>query len=261
MVTNRTFFTILGGILSAFLLSGCSEKKSTDNSVQNDESSYVETAESAPEEEQGFDITQIDGYDPTAQSTVFQLEDAPTDMWSNVLGRDYIDARTFQRDRDLRITVEYELTGDLSEMIRLNMTDLTKTQVMIAPVHADNGAKFGEKQGGLITDCPDAKALPAGGEWALSGEDVVSSKDSSVFAPVFLKANGFIKITDPALTEVSFTIPAEEVNAMIDKALSENGGFDGVSFVVGGGQKVTKVTLDEGNLYLHSALESLMKTQ
>lgn len=255
MLTKCTFLFIFGGILTSFLLSGCSERKNNDSEVQNDMSSAIVIEENSQIEETGFDITQVDGYDPSASQTVIEIEDAPVDMWANALGHDYIDARTFQRDRDIHITVEYELTDDLNEMIRLGMTDLTKTQVMIAPVHADNGSKFGETAEGMSTPYPDAKTLSAGAEWALSSEDIVSSSDSTIYPPVFVKANGFIKITDPALTSIEFTIPAAEVNKMIDKASSANG-FDGISLTMGGAQKVTKITVDEGNIFLHSKLEA-----
>lgn len=225
----------------------------------------TETAETEAEPEAAeFDITKVEGYDESATETVIEIENGTTSPWAaafqgftTVEGEssdDFIDARTFERDRDLHVVVDFQLTETLMGMIDEGITDLHDTQIVIGPCHANGWNKFGETPEGIICDYPQFNLATDDGEWVKKGENLVSPDDENTWCPVFVKNDGFIKITDPTVTQIEFTIPAAVVNEMIDNCSDPEKGFDGILFQMGGSCQVTKVTVDQGNVFLASQL-------
>ncbi len=237
--------------------------------AESTEESAADSSEAAAEERPAYDETKMPGYDASATETVFEFENAPDTAWGAAFpgfttaegasSDDFIDARSLERDKDVHVKVEFSYTDLTLQMIEEGMTDLHKTQVVIGPCHANGWAKFGswENPQYLICDYPAANALPESGEWVVKGENVVSKDDEEVWADVFVKEDGFIKITTTDVTSIEFTIPAEAVNQMIDKYSDESdpeSAFDGILFQLGGSMSVTKVTVDQGNVFLASQI-------
>ena len=185
-------------------------------------------------------------------ATEIPVEDAKTDAWSNCFqsyenedgdsSDDYLDARTFTKDKDLTITLDFEWT---------DMGKSVDKYVLVGPgTTHEEWLKFGDPSLDKIkTDFPQANHLEAG--YSMDGEAVVKDKKTE---PVFLKKDGFIQINDQKITSVTFTIPKDYVNKMIETANKEDS-WDGVVFQVKN-MKVTKVTTDQDNVKLASQIEA-----
>lgn len=189
--------------------------------------------------------------------TTIEVENAKDDAWSNCFQGfedeegdgtdDYVDAKTFTKDQDLTITVEYEWT----EAKKLDPNHF----ILIGPGrNFEQWAKFGEKdKNALITDYPQANNLDES-KYKMDGESVVDAKTGET-EPIFVKADGYIMVTDDTLTEMTFTIPKEEVNSMIEQATNaedEDDQWDGIVFQVGGGVVVKKLTFNQDGIKLAS---------
>ncbi len=230
-------------------------------------------AEAAPEIAE-FDRTKVIGYDETATETVIELTDQISDAWTNGLGSysveggsgdNYIDGRCFDRDKDVHMVVEFEYTEKFNQMIEEDITDQHKQQIVIGPGHANGWNKFGETFEGLITDYPAVNDPNLKDYVVANGEDLATpetkdeaSKKDQVWPDVFVKSDGFIKIGNHDVKSVEFTIPAAEINALIDNSTldpddPEKWG-DGIMFQIGGNMYITKITIDQGNVFLKSQI-------
>ena len=227
------------------------------------EESEAETEAPADDVPAEFDITKVAGYDENATESVIEV-DFYDDAWGNALGQDYIDARTFDRDKELTLTIDYVLSDSLKGMLDEGVTDLHSTQIVVGPAYANGWTKLAGTPGDTVHDYPEANVIEEEGsdEWVNDGENVVSVDDADVWAPVFNKKDGFIKITDPEITQVKLTLTADTVNKLIDNATAVddegNAGWDGILFQMGGNQKITKITIDQGNVFLASAVNESM---
>ncbi len=223
----------------------------------------TEATEAEPEAAE-FDITKVPGYDESATETVIEIENGSTSPWAAAFpgfttvdgesSDDFIDARTFQRDKDMHIIVDFQLTDTLLGMIDEGVTDLHETQIVIGPARANGWSKFGQYPEGIICDYPQHNLATDDSEWVKKGENLVSPDDENVWCPLFVKNDGFIKITDPSITQIEFTLPAAEINQLIDNYSDPEKGFDGILFQMGGSCQITKVTIDQGNVFLASQL-------
>ena len=194
------------------------------------------------------------GYDAAATESVITIAEPGTDDWANGLGgNDFIDARTFTRDKDLHVAVDFELTQDSYDVFDQGIFTVENKQVLIGPCHANGWGKFIDSNNpdGMIVDFPSINTLPEDSEFTVDGENL--RKADGTMADVFVKADGFIKFGDYKQTHVEFTIPAETVNAMIDLA-NEEESWEGILFQNAGGVVIKTVTLDQGNVYLNSAI-------
>ncbi len=285
----KTSKSILAGALAlamALSFAGCgesesAEKETTTTAAETTAETEAETeaeaeaaeaeateaeteATEAEPEAADFDITKVEGYDESATETVIEIENGSTSPWAAAFpgfttlegesSDDFIDARTFERDKDMHVIVDFQLTDTLKSMIEEGVTDLHETQIVIGPCHANGWNKFGETPEGIICDYPQHNLADENSEWVKKGENLVSPDDENVWCPLFVKNDGFIKITDPEITQIEFTLPAAVVNEMIDNYSDPEKGFDGILFQMGGSCQVTKVTIDQGNVFLASKL-------
>lgn len=190
----------------------------------------------------------------SAESSI-DINDVREDAWTNAFGsyenadeedsEDYLDARTFTKDQDLTLTVEFERSELWSAQPE------SAQYVLIGPGRSNGWDKFGDKKiDKLVTDYPQANHLEAG--YSLDGEDVV--KDGKT-EPLFVKADGFIMVHDKNLNSVTFTIPKDEVNALIEEANTEDS-WDGIIIQKNGNVKVTKVTASQDGVKLASQYEA-----
>lgn len=201
-----------------------------------------------------FDVTQMPGYDANATESVIEVKEPGTDDWANGLGgNDFIDARTFTRDQDLKVSIDFELTKDSYDVFDNEVFTVETKQVLIGPCHANGWKKFNDSDhpDGLISDIPAINTLPKDSEYVVDGENL-RDKDGKM-VDVFFKADGFIKFGDYKQTHVEFTIPAATVNEMIDLANQEDS-WEGILFQNAGGVVMKKITLSQGNVYLNSAI-------
>ena len=295
--TRKIAAALCAALMTAAMFTACgdsdSSSKSDKSSSKAEASSVAETTtttttttaeteapeESAPAEEtdepKEFDITQMPGYDASATETVIEFTDAPSDAWANGIPAamidgeavtDYIDARSFDKDKDIHMKVEFAYTDSYMEMIDQGVTDQHKTQIVIGPARANGWSKFGEVKEGLICDYPYFADYETDGEWVrANGEDLCtpetkgSAKSEQIWPDVFVKGDGYLKIGNNEVTSVEFTIPAAEVNKLIETAFAdasedETVGWDGVIFQDGGNCALTKITIDQGNVYLASQI-------
>ncbi|WP_051588769.1 hypothetical protein [Ruminococcus sp. NK3A76] len=260
------------------------------SSEGGDASSEGGAAEGAPVDENGkFDVTKMPGYDANAKETVLTVAEPGTDPWVNGLGADvdygdiYIDGRTFTRDQDLTVKVEFEVAADAKEEFELGIKKLESlddsgtikkgtTQILIGPARANGWAKFvgADNHDGLIVDFPTYYNMPEGDthgktKTGKDGSEDVFKADGTL-EDVFVKNDGFIKFGSPDATTVEFTIPKETVNAIIDNATAtpadENDtttGWDGLLFQMGDCPTAIKtVTLNMGNVYFSTDISKAM---
>ena len=272
------------------------EASSTDEASSTEDASSAEDASSdeggsassdIPVDENGvFDLTKMPGYDASATETVLTVNNPVTEdnwsAWSNGLGSDddlnaiYIDGRTFTRDQDLTITVEFavadyakdEIAAEIKTLGHLEDGVIKKgtTQILIGPARANGWAKFMgvEDQEGLIVDFPTYYNMPEGDTHGLNkkGEDGPEDvyKADGTLEDVFVKNDGFIKFGTPEATSVTFTIPKEKVNEIIDNAYATPAdesdttvGWDGIIFQMGDcATELKTITLNMGNVYFSS---------
>lgn len=243
--------------------SSAAEASSTESTAASEgESSAADDASSGAEEAAAeFVWEQMPGYDASATETVIEVTDPSTDDWANGLGgNDFIDARTFTKDKDLHVAVDFELKPDVLDTLEQGIFDTNKWQIVIGPAHAYKWTKFIDSTNpdGLVVEYPSINTLPADSEWVVDGENL-RDKDGNM-APIFIKADGYFKFGDYKQNHIEFTIPAATVNEMIDRAYAEvnddgeEGSWDGIIFQNAGGVVMKKVTLDHGNVYLNSAI-------
>ena len=237
------------------------EEKEEPEEKQDEEPTAAE--DEAPAE---FDVTKINGYDENATETVFELTDEVSSAWASIFGDDIIDARTFERDKDMHFVVDFEYVESFNEMLENELTDQHKTQIVIGTNRVGDPVqgwvKIGDSilaPGTLVTEYPSVAEIEDGGEWVLAnGEDMASadtadlSKSEQVWPDVFVKNDGFIKIGNHDVKQIEFTITADIINEMIDNAF-ENG-WDGMNIQVGGNVYVTKITIDQGNVFMLSTI-------
>ena len=108
------------------------EASSADDAASTDDASSA--AEDSSEASGGdaasateFDVTKLPGYDANATETVLTVESPVNTDWANGLGTDdnlndlYIDGRTFTRDQDLTVKVEFELPPEVYEEFDLGI--------------------------------------------------------------------------------------------------------------------------------------------
>lgn len=180
----------------------------------------------------------------SAESVVYEnTTDYTPEAWKNAFpgmdeGDDYVDARTFTRDQDLKVTVDF----------KWGMVAESQGYLNIGPGYANGWKKFGEDLSDIKVDFPMANALPDG--YSMDGEDVLDENGDK--CPVFLKKDGFINVNDTSITSVTFTLPAKTVNKLIDDATKDEDSFNGIIFQVSGGYEVTKVTCSQDGVTLAS---------
>ena len=225
--------------------SGCADSKKSQTEKQTTVvTSAASEAESSLQEDDGvFSIEKMPQYDPEAKETVIEVSGGNTDIWSYALpdyaGKDgltpdYIDARTFQRDRDMHITVKFELADEVRDMFEAGLSDPVKTPLTIAPCHIYDGSYLGESEE-LFCNYP-AAVLPNDG----------------VYPGICCDEDGSIHFFDADADSFEFTIPAIAVNAMSDRCAE--GKADGLTFKLGGKIRITSVTVNEGNIFLASEI-------
>ncbi|MBR1749461.1 MAG: hypothetical protein IJ740_01085 [Ruminococcus sp.] len=225
------------------------EASSAEGSSAAEDASSEEAAEAKP-----FDVKEMPGYDESATETTLEIKEPGTDDWANGLGgNDFIDARTFTRDQDLTLSIDFELTQDSYDVFENEVFTVENKQILIGPCHANGWNKFADSEhpDGLITDIPAINTLPDDSEYTVDGENL-RDKDGKM-VDVFIKADGFIKFGDYKQNHIEFTIPAETVNAMIDLA-NEEESWEGILFQNAGGVVIKTIKLNQGNVYLNSAI-------
>ena len=248
--------------------------ETTTTAAESEAPSESEADTSEAEGPAEFDITKVNGYDENATETVLEFTDQVSDAWVNGLGSyvmddvsgdDFIDGRTFDRDKDVHMVVEFAYTESFENMIKDGVTDQHMTQIVIGPAHANGWNKFGETYEGLISDYPSLNDPNLTEYVKANGEDMatpetkdVKPKTDQVWPDVFIKEDGFIKIGNHDVTSIEFTIPAAEINKLIDNAEvipeDEEHWGDGVLFQIGGNMYITKITIDQGNVFLRSQI-------
>lgn len=191
-----------------------------------------------------------------AAESTFKIENGPTDPWVSAFGSfkavsedgkestsdDYIDAKTFTKDQPIKVDVKVEWSKVTKDAIGY---------IVIGPAYSNGWEKFGAKPENIEVDFPKAGKLEGDDakKWTVKGEGLVDKDGKS--PDIFLKKDGFIQINDTELDHFSFTLPKEVVNAMIEKA-NEPDSWDGIIFQIGGGFKVTEITVDQDNVKLAS---------
>lgn len=214
----------------------------TDTVPTDDEITNAEDEGDSNELQEGKNeiVKKVEGYNGKARRSVFRLEDQTADAWGSCFtDDDYIDARSFARDQDLHITVTFEYIDFFKQQLESGATDLNKTAIMITPCHANGRAKFADVKGAMLTEYPNAADFPASGSWGsensdwvqVNGEDLATpasvkradeiedkkAKKTALDMPeVFVRNDGFIRVTNKEVKKIEFTIPAEEVNKMLD---------------------------------------------
>ncbi len=257
------------------------------DSAADDSSSAGNAANAAVDENGKFDITKMPGYDASATETTLTVAEPGTDPWVNGLGSDpdwgdiYIDGRTLTKDQDLTITVEFEVTADAKEEFEAGIRRLETledgkikkgtTQILIGPARANGWAKFlgVDDQEGLIVDFPTYYNMPEGDTHGINkkgeeGPEDVFKADGTL-EDVFVKNDGFIKFGSPEATTLTFTIPKDKINAIVDNANAEavdgdtTVGWDGILFQMGDCPTAIKtVKLNMGNVYFSSDVNKAM---
>lgn len=184
--------------------------------------------------------------------TSWDFENGPSDPWVSAFGSftavddegkesvsdDFIDAKTFTKDQPMTVDVKIEWSETAKNALGY---------VVIAPAYANGWAKIGDNADDIEVDFPKAEALTDG--WKVDGEKVVD--DAGKSPDIFLKADGFIQITNPDVDSFSFTIPADIINKMIENANAEDS-WDGLIFQIGGGFQVTNVAVSQDGVKLAS---------
>ncbi len=239
------------------------------------------TENEGPVSEEDFDKSIIPGYDESATETVLEPEDQISDAWaSSFADGDFIDARTLERDKDLHMVVEFAYTDKYNEMIDKEITDQHKTQIVIGPARANGWQKFALTdefedavgKDNFICDYPwyidyegeDGEWVQCNGEDLCTPESKQNDKSVQVWPDVFVKGDGFIKIGSHDVTSIEYTIPAATVNSLIDNAFTPAAdeddtehGWDGILFQLGGNMYITKITMDQGNVFMFSDVEAV----
>ena len=262
---------------------------SSADASSDDASSDAGTASGAPVDENGvFDVTKMPGYDASATETVLTVAEPSTSPWANGLGSDvdygdiYIDGRTLTKDQDLTVTVEFSITDEAKEEFAAEIKTLGHledgvikkgtTQILIGPARANGWAKFLDKDNpeGLKVDFPTYYNMPEGDTHGLNkkGEDGPEDvyKADGTLEDVFVKNDGFIKFGTPEATSVTFTIPKEKINEIVDNAYAtpadENDttvGWDGILFQMGDCPTAIKtVKLSQGNVYFSNEVNKAL---
>lgn len=215
------------------------EETDTEPTAEEDSEAEEDDGEDVPDGKADI-VKKVEGYDKKARRSTFRLEDQTADAWGSCFANDdYIDARSFARDQDLHITVTYEYIDYFKQQLESGETDLNKTAIMITPCHANGRAKFADTKGAVVTEYVNAADYPAYGtfnsensEWvqvngndlatpasaksAAEIEDKNARKTALVMPEVFVRSDGFIRVTNKEVKKIEFTIPAEEVNKMLD---------------------------------------------
>lgn len=188
--------------------------------------------------------------------TSLPIADGSDEAWAGGLGsldggnNDYIDARTFTKDEGMHVKVDIAYSDTWLGMIDEGVLEGDKIFVVCGPCFANGWDKFGKDGGvGITTDYPQVNNLPDGSEWSVDGENLVNADGK--MPDIFVKGDGFIKITTPDITSFEFDLSADVVNTMIENATAEDG-FDGLLFQVGGNFRITNVTVSQDNVKMAS---------
>lgn len=242
-----------------------SEAEESEAETEEPEESEAEgEGEDEPAAPAEFDITKVTGYDENATETVFELTNENTAAWAEILDGDWIDPRSFERDKDMHMTIEWEYTEGFNGMIDEGVTDQHATQIVVGAIrlgHPSGWVHFGDTINypdtlicdyPFVADCDDVAWTKANGEDMATPDTADLDKKDQVWPDVFVKNDGFLKIGNHDVKSVEFTITADAVNEMIDNAL-ENG-YDGISITHGGNMYVTKITIDQGNVFMHNTI-------
>jgi len=187
--------------------------------------------------------------------TSLPIENGSDEAWAGGLGsldggNDYVDARTFTKDEGMHVKVDIAYSETWLGMIDEGVLQGDKIFVVCGPCFANGWDKFGKDGGvGITTDYPQVNNLPDGSEWSVDGENLVNADGK--MPDIFVKGDGFIKITTPDITSFEFDLSADVVNTMIENATAEEG-FDGLLFQVGGNFRITNVTVSQDNVKMAS---------
>lgn len=161
-------------------------------------------------------------------ATTFTFDNPVTEEWQTPMGQDadgqywYWDAKTFTRDQDLTMTINFEWTEK----------GISQGYCSLKPAWADGWA-------GLLTD-PDSASLIT--------HDIPSLEDAGQDAPIRYESQGFIQFADQSLKSCTITLKAELVNKMIDLANQPNE-FEGITIQIGNnGVKVTSVEFSQDGI-------------
>ena len=265
------------------------DASSADASSAADASS--EDASSEGGEAVEFDVTKLPGYDASATETVLTVANPSNTDWVNGLGTDdngndiYIDARTFTKDQDLTVKVDFELPKEVLEEFDLGIRKFETlkedgqikkgtTQILVGPARANGWTKFigFETPDGMKVDFPTYYNMPEGDTHGTSrdgsdGKEDVYKADGTL-EDVFVKNDGFIKFGNTTTNSVEFTIPKETVNLMIETAFAvpedpENAtvGWDGLLFQIAGGVTIKTVTLSQPNVYFSNVVNETFSAE
>lgn len=277
-------------ILAASMMTACGSSSDDSSSTKETTTTTTTAAETsaAAEEETTSEAAPADTTESAAESeapadtsddpiqvetdgtqTVFTQAEGPSDAWAasfgsatfvdengeESTGTDYIDARSFERDKDMHVVVDFEWTETFLGMIEAGVTAEDQIYMVIGPCYANGWNKFGSEVEGIITDYP----LASSGEvyvngavdssYTVDGETILDADGNK--PDIYVKDDGFIQVNSTDITQIEFTIPKDIVNQMIDNANAEDG-WDGLLMQIGGNFSVTKVTVDEPNVQLAS---------
>lgn len=234
---------------------GSSEKSSETvtgtTTVSETTTTPVTTAAPAPEPAFKFD--------PEATETVIEISSPDTREWVNPMGEDYLDARSMPDDTELTFTVELALTEET-----VNKAD-SSHQIAFAPCYSDSGEKIAAEPQMLYGDMPVGANMlhtnlsdgtytllkdPETGELS---EDIYRLSDKSIMADVFVKVDGFIKLSPEVWKKwkageahtVSFTLTREALAQM------KQGSKAGMLLQCSGGFELRRITINCGNILTH----------
>lgn len=277
--------------------SSAAEASSADASSTADESSAADaSSEDASSEGDSaaageFDVTKLPGYDASATETVLTVANPTNSDWANGLGTDdngndvYIDARTFTKDQDLTVTVDFELPAEVKEEFDLDVRRFESldesgvikkgtTQILVGPARANGWTKFidNEHQDGMKVDFPTYYNMPEGDTHGKTKSGTDGSEDvykaDGTLEDVFVKNDGFIKFGSLEKTSVTFTIPKETVNLMVDTAMATpedpnnaTVGWDGILFQIAGGVTIKTVKLSQPNIYFSNVVNETFSAE
>ncbi|MDO4945851.1 MAG: hypothetical protein Q4E74_11715, partial [Ruminococcus sp.] len=179
----------------------------------------------------------------SASAQTLTIDNATVDEWANAFPKvttadgkeadDFIDARSFQKDTELSMTVHFE------------WTDAGKEQgyCAVKPGFANGWKAFSTEYPDGVSGLPLKSTLTETDDG--NGGTYYADADGNKVDIAIQDNDGFVQIYNSEVTEFTYTISADVVNVMIENASAENG-FDGIVFQVGNnGMKITSIDFSQ----------------